>query len=107
MGVDRASGDDFMLTLPQGANLDKALADRGISVDGLEKNANFKPFETAKQERLLEIMRHESDERAIANAEILTQLTGKLVTATWAVALASGALIVASIVQIFVLISRK
>lgn len=96
-----------MSTLPQGAKLKQALADRGISVDGLEKNANFAPFETAMQQRLLEVMRDEREERAIANAEVLTQLTGRLVSATWAVAIASGALIVTSLVQIFVLFSRK
>jgi hypothetical protein len=102
-----AREDAAMSTLPQGAKLKQALADRGISVDGFEKNANFTPFETAMQQRLLEVMRDEREERAITNAEALTQLTGSLVTATWAVAIGSGALIITSVVQIFVLLSRK
>ena len=96
-----------MPTLPQGEELKKALRDRGIATDGLEKNANYQPFEAAMQERLLEVMRDERDERAVKNAEALTRFTRKLVTATWAVALASGALILTSIAQILIMLGRK
>ncbi len=72
-----------MQRLPQGAELKETLADRGISIDGLQKNALHEPFETAMQERLLDVMRDERDERALSNAEALTRFTRNLVTATW------------------------
>jgi hypothetical protein len=95
-----------MQKLPQGAELKEALAGRGISTDGLQKNALHTTFEAAMQERLLDVMRDERDERALSNAEALTRFTRNLVRATWAVALASGALILASIIQI-VMLARK
>jgi hypothetical protein len=93
--------------LPQGDELKKEMTDRGISIDGLEKNANYQPFEAAMQERLLDVMRDERDERALLNAEALTRFTRSLVIATWAVAIASAALIFASVAQIVIALERK
>ncbi len=64
--------------LPQGNELKKAMADRGISIDGLQKNANYQPFEAAMQERLLDVMRDEREERALSNTEALTRFTATL-----------------------------
>lgn len=96
-----------MPRLPQGNDLIKALADRGISIDGLQKNANYQTFEAAMQERLLDVMRDEREERALSNAEALTRFTRNLVKATWAVAIASGALILTSGAQIALMLTRK
>lgn len=96
-----------MPKLPQGDHLKQAMADRGISTDGLAKNANFQPLEAAMQERLLGVMRDEREERALSNAEALTKFTRSLVKATWAVAIASGALILTSLAQIVLMLVRK
>jgi hypothetical protein len=93
--------------LPTGQELQKALDDRGISTHGLRRNANGAPMETDMQEILLAAIRDEREERALANAEALTRFTGKLVAATWAVAIASGALILATVAQIVLTLTRK
>lgn len=59
------------------------------------------------QELLLAALRDEREERALTNAEALTRFTGKLVAATWAVAIASGALILAAVAQIVLTLTRK
>jgi uncharacterized protein YfaQ (DUF2300 family) len=95
------------IKLPTGDALTKELSDRNISTAGLARNMNGAPMETAMQEVLLQVLRDERDERAVSSAEALTGLTGKLVTATWAVAIASGALILVSIAQIVVMLGKK
>jgi hypothetical protein len=87
--------------------LQKALDDRRISTHGLRRNANGGPMETDMQELLLAALRDEREERALANAEVLTRFTGKLVMATWAVAIASGALILATVMQVILTLMRK
>jgi hypothetical protein len=96
--------DEHMRTLPRGEELRKALRDRGLATDGLPKNANYAPLETAMQGLLLDSLRDERDECALETQKALARFTGKLVRATWAVAFASGALIVASIVQVIVML---
>jgi hypothetical protein len=95
------------IRLPIGPELKKALDDRGISTNGLPRNANGAPMETAMQELLLGALREERENRALKNAEILTKFTGKLVMATWAVAIASGALILATVAQVVLTLTKK
>jgi hypothetical protein len=89
-----------------GQELPKAARERGISTDELPRNAMGGVLESALQERFLEVLRDERDERAVENAEALTSFTRKLVRATWAVAIASGALIVTGVVQITVMLRK-
>jgi hypothetical protein len=96
-----------MPTLPQGEDLKKALREYGIATDGFEKNANGQPFEAVMQERLLEVLRDEREERAVKNAEALTRFTRNLVRATWVMAFATCALIVTGIAQILITLGRK
>jgi hypothetical protein len=82
-----------MPTLPRGEELKKALTEHGIATDGFEKNANGLPFEAVMQERLLEVIRGDREERAVKNAEALTRFTRNLVVATWAIAFVTCGLI--------------
>lgn len=64
-------------------------------------------METDMQELLVAAIRDEREERALANAEALTTFTRKLVMATWAVAIASGALILATVTQVVLTLTKK
>jgi adenylate kinase len=59
-----------------------------------------------EQEKLLQVLRDEREERALASAENLTRFTQQLVTATWAIAIMSGALILTGVVQIAVMLVK-
>ena len=95
-----------MTPLPVGEQLRKELLDRGISLTGIRLNANSEPMESAMQDLLRQALRDGREERAVLNAEAQTALSQRMVTATWAVAFASGVLILTSIVQIIAMLRR-
>lgn len=95
-----------MSQLPSGDELDQALRERNLSTAGLPLNANHKPIESAKQALLADAIRDERDER-IAEATVrLAWYTKNLSRGTWALVLASVAIVITSILQILFALGR-
>ena len=89
-----------------GDQLKKALEKRNIATRGVSVNAPGAPNEAAMQAALAEHLRDERDELLLIATSDLVDFTKKLVRATWAVAFASAALVVATAVQIIAILKH-
>ncbi len=90
-----------------GQQLKKALEEKNISTAGLPVTNLGTPTESAMQSVLAEHLRDERDERLTTATSNLADFTKKLVWATWAVAFASAALVIATVVQIVVTLGLR